>query len=539
MTSGDMPTANIEPRRKRSVSPVWIVPILAALIGAAVAWQSYADRGILVEVHFEKGQGLKAEKTEVKHKGVVVGLVEDVTLTDDLKSVIASVRLDRVVGPYLGAETDFWIVSANVSGTSLSGLGTLLSGAYIEVDWPGEALERRRSFEGLDTAPLTPPGVEGRRVDLYSNAAGGLNVGSPVFFKKIKVGRVESRALSEDFERVEYQAFVDAPYDRLLGNATKFWNVSGVSVDAGANGLQVNMASMESLLAGGIAFGDLGIDIGDAPLSKTQAFRIYPDRAAALESQFDADEEQSIFLTARFADSIRGLEKGAPVEWQGIRVGTVDDIRLELPEVTALEDDISVYAVLALQPSRIGLENVTEEQSRFGLNAWVESGMRAQLATGNILTGKKLVRFIDAAAPPGEGIDFTTAPFPTLPTVSSGFDALTQNLEQVAANIAELPLDDLVASAVTLLSDADALIANPEMKRVPGELVALLESVQGAALNVETMSNELPTLVENLNQLASIADGALAGVAPDSELYVELSGAISELRDAGQLIEVL
>ena len=539
MDESKLATPTIETTPKRRLSRVWIVPIVAFVIGAGVVVQSIRERGPLVEIRFHKAQGITAGKTEVRRNDVVVGLVEEVQLTDDLEQVIVKARMEPFMRPYLGDTTQFWVVSANISGTSLSGLSTLLSGAYVEVDWDEPPSDRSRRFVGLENPPMTPPGSAGAHFQLRSDDAGSIGVGSPVFYRRIKVGQIESQQISEDFTHVKYDAFIDAPYHRLLNPATHFWNVSGVAVDAGTDGLVVRFNSIESLLAGGIEFADIGKTMGTAELPEDTEFIIYANRDAAVESQYFAPEGSGYFFMAIFDEPIRGLDIGAPIEWQGIRIGNVRDIVLDLGDIT--KDESLIYAVLELQPSRIGLEDVPEDILRQNISSWVRDGMRVQLASGNILTGKKLVRFVDYAAPPDDTmtVDFAALPFPELPTTASNLGAVTQNVEQIVANVAELPLDQLVGAIIRLLNDTDALVANPAARELPAALNDALAAVSGAVGNIDVATRDLPELIAGLNAIAVAGETTLAGLAPESALYIDLSSAIRELRDATRSLAAL
>lgn len=535
MTSTDFEAPKIESERPGGISVVWVVPIIAALIGGAVAYRSLANQGPLVEIEFEAAKGISAGKTEIKHKDVVIGIVEDVTFAEDLDSVIVSARLDLEIEPYLGDTTDFWVVSANISGTSFSGLSTILSGSYIEVDWSGLPTESQRKFVGLDKQPLTPPSAEGRHLKMRSTRAGSVNVGSPVYFRGIQVGRVESRDLSGDNRAIEYSLFIEAPHDALITRATHFWNVSGVRFETSTDGLSVNFASLASLLSGGIEFGDIALDVSNTPLPDDHVFTLFEDQDAAIENQYSNPEEESVQFMVTFDDSVAGLEPGAPVEWQGIRIGTVSDLSLDL---TGDPGSNIVNVIIELQPSRIGLAFSTIEEAQASIQNWVSSGMRVRLATGNILTGKKLIRFVDGVGTENFRISFDD-PIPRLPTAPSELNAITQDAEQLVQNLAELPLEDLVISAVRLLENTNTLIANPELQHLPGELNATLASFDSVAGRLNAASRNLPLLIDNLNQIADAGQSTLTGLSPDSQLYVDLSGAVRDLRDAARSLSAL
>ncbi|MEL7536826.1 MAG: MlaD family protein [Pseudomonadota bacterium] len=539
MTDDNNTEPDIEAIPQRKFSRVWIVPVLALVIGGYVIVQSIWEQGPLVEIRFDKGHGFTAGKTQVKHNDVVVGVVEEVRLSDDLDTVVVNARMERFMGPYLGDTTSFWVVKADISGTSFTGLNTLLSGAYIEVDWDERPDRRSRRFIGLDEQPMTPPGVAGGHFQLRADTAGSVGVGSPVFYRRIRVGQIESQRLSEDFSYIEYDAFIEAPYDSLINQATHFWNVSGINVEAGTDGLVISFDSLQSLLAGGVAFGDIGRTIGTAGLNADAEFIIYRNREAAVESQYFAPEGSGFYFMALFDDSIRGLTIGAPIEWQGIRIGNVRDIVLDLGDVT--KDERLIYAVLELQPSRIGLEDVSEDDLRVSMTRWVQSGMRVQLASGNILTGRKLIRFIDDAAPVDDTfvVDFDAQPFPALPTIGSELGAMTQNVEQVIANVAELPLDQLIGAMIRLLNNADALVGDPAAQGLPKALNDALAAVGSVAGNVDAASSSLPELIVSLNEIAQAGEATLAGLSPDSALYIDLSTAVRELRDATRSLSAL
>ncbi|MEM9739363.1 MAG: MlaD family protein [Pseudomonadota bacterium] len=536
MSQSDGGELEVEKPKRRGLSPVWIVPVVAAILGGLVAWQSMANQGPLVEILFEEANGIKADKTEIKHKDVVIGIVEDVSFAEGLDGVVVSARLDPEMEPYLGETTDFWVVGANISGTDLSGLGTILSGSYIEVDWSSEPTERRRRFDGLSTRPLTPPSAEGQHIILTSPTAASVAVGSPIHYRGITVGRVESRTLTEDYGSIEYFAFIEAPYDELVTQTTHFWNVSGVTVDAGTQGLSINLASLDSLLSGGVAFGQIRADISGEPVEENARFRLFRDRQAAVESQFVAVEETGARFSLSFDSSVAGLEPGAPVEWQGIRIGTVVDLNLNLD---AQPGPNLVDVIIELQPSRIGVDFSSLEEAQLAISTWVDSGMRVRLATGNILTGKKLIRFVDGIGIEPFTIDFSELPYPSLPTAASELDAIAENAEDLVQKLADLPLNELVTTAVSLLDNTNALVASPELQRLPGELNATLSSFEQVAGNLDEASRNLPTLIDNLNLIADAGESTLTGLSPDSQLYVDLSSAVRDLRDASRSLSAL
>lgn len=536
MSPHEAPQLEIERAKTRRISTVWIVPVFAAILAGLVGWQALSDRGPLVEVQFEQAKGIKPGKTEIKHKDVVVGVVENVVFAEDLDGVIVTARLATEIEPYLGDTTDFWVVSANVSAGNLSGLDTILSGSYIEVDWSGPPNQTRRKFFGLDKQPLTPPSTQGQHFRIKAAEAGSLDVGSPVYFRGIKVGKIESRELSDDYTSIAYKAFINAPYNELIDVSTVFWNVSGFRLETKSDGLALNVASVEALLSGGVAFTSLSSNVSSASLEESHVFRLYPSEVAARESRFVEGEENGVSFRVSFQDSVGGLEPGAPVEWQGIRIGTVLDLKLD---PTHHPSERLVDVIIELQPSRVGLDFATTEDAQNSIQAWVDSGMRVRLATGNILTGRKIIRFEDDVDSSPFVVDFENDLIPRLPTAPSGLDLVAEDAETLMATLAELPLDELVTSAVSLLDNSNALIGNSELQRLPFEFNATLNSVGSAASRLDLASQNIPQLVENLNNIANAGEAALVGVSPDSKLYVDLTGAVRELRNASRSLSDL
>ena len=517
------------------VSLTWLLPLAALLFAAWVLWQSYAQRGPLVEIQFDKAGGVVAGETRVRRNDVDVGRVELVRLADDLNSVVVSVRLDPQVAPFLDDNTRFWIVNARINTTEISGLGTLLSGSYIEVDWDDEPGERRSEFVGLDEPPLTARGTPGLRLTLNADEAGYIYVGSPVFLRQIEVGRVERRRLSADATQVLFDIFIEAPYHRNVYPETRFYGVSGVEAKVGADGATVRVESIAALFTGGIAF-ENPIEITDAdPVTATgKRFKLFDSRSDARESLFDGTDDQRYRFIARFEGSVKGLRRGAPVEYNGLRVGRVSNVTVNLPEGAG--DPGSAVATLQFQPKRLGFDGISKQQWQQTVDTFVRDGMRAQLATGNLLTGSLLVKLISKPDLNLASIDYTAEPYPALPTIQSNVEAVTADVETLVRNLSELPLNSLVIAATELLQDTQKLVASPDIATLPGQLSASMASIATAASRVESATADLPQMVQSLTAASNNANNVLEGLSPDSEIYIELSAAARELRIAAKSI---
>ena len=510
------------------VSLVWLLPLFAVLFALFVLWRAYVDRGPLVEITFESAGGVAAGETEIRRRDVKVGTVETVRLSDDLNSVVVDARLDPQVAPYIDTDTRFWIVNARINTTEISGLSTLLSGSYIEVDWDNQPGERSSQFVGLSEAPLTTRGLPGMRVTLDAEEAGYIYVGSPVFLRQIEVGRVERRRLSEDGTQVLFDVFVAAPFHKHVYPETRFYGVSGVEAAFGADGASVRVESIAALFTGGIAFENSEISPDSKPLMVDGVrYKLFDNRAAAQDSLFDTTEDTQYQYIAEFEGSIKGLRAGAPIEYQGLKVGSVVEVKIDLPDNDSEEK--RVYAVLQLQPARLGVSNLTPPALLKTLQRFVADGMRVQLASGNLLTGSLLVKLIDDPEAPEAKIDINAVPYPSLPTTPSDIEAVTADVETLISNLANLPLDTLIASATDLLRNTSSIVSSTEMKSLPAQISASLNSINQA-------TTDLPTMMKALTSASKNADEVLAGLSPDSEIYIELAAAARELRVAAKSI---
>jgi len=530
MVSKSPATSRLSNRRGSAfrVSFAWILPLAAVLFALWVIWQSYSQRGILVEITFDNAGGVTAGETRVRRNDVDVGRVESVRLADNLNSVVVSVRLDPLVSPYLDDNTRFWIVNARINTTEISGLGTLLSGSYIEVDWDDLSGERSTEFVGLKEPPLTERGTPGLRLTLAAEEAGYIYVGSPVFLRQIEVGRVERRRLSNDATQVLFDIFIEAPHHNSVYPDTRFFGVSGVEGKVGAEGASVRIESMSALFTGGIAFENPPEITNTTPVaSNGKNFRLFDSRSEARDSIFDGLEDQRYRFIAEFEGSVKGLRPDATIEYNGLKVGRVDAVSVTLP--TGTGDAGSALVTMQFQPARLGFPNITQDEWYEKAASLVANGMRVQLASGNLLTGALIVKLVSKPNLSAEQINFDAKPYPSLPVIASNVEAVTEDVETLVRNLSELPFDTLMNSATQLLNDARTLVASPDVASLPAQLASSMDSLSRA-------SADLPDMVTALTSASQNANEVLEGLSPDSEIYIELSAAARELRIAAKSI---
>ena len=468
MPERDVPQAKVVTRKRTRLSVVWIVPIVAAAVGVWVAVTRIMNQGPTITIVLDTAEGLEAGKTKVHYNGVEIGTVTTIALSDDHRRVVTHVEMDPGTEQYLVDDTDFWVVRPRISGASVTGLGTLISGAYIGMEI-GTSKKSKRSFVALDTPPIVTGDVPGRFYVLKSADLGSLDYGTPVYFRRLKVGKIVSYKLDDDGQALTIKAFVESPYDAFVTQNTRFWHASGIDLSLTAAGLDVQTQSLMSILVGGVAF-DAPTDALPAPPAESDAvFKLFDNRHDAFAP---AARDPQIYRLV-YRQSVRGLAAGAPVEFRGISIGEVVSLT---PRFDAKTLDFSVAVVVRVDPQQLGVKVLevaadTPEARHALVSAMVAHGFRCQLRSGNLLTGALYVAcdfFPDAAA---ATVDWTQTP-PEIPTVSGELEGLEQRLGNIVKKLDAVPIeaigDDLrkaivqldrtLASARETLDHADQLV---------------------------------------------------------------------------------
>jgi paraquat-inducible protein B len=493
-------------REKRRISPIWIVPIVALAIGIYMVVWTIQRQGPEITITFRTASGLEAGNTKIKLRDVQVGLVESVGLGDDLETVIVTASLDREAAPLLREDTDFWVVRPRIGRGGVSGLQTVLSGAYIQIS-PGSARKKSKHFVGLEEPPVTPAGTPGKQLTILADRAGSVGVGDPILYKGFRVGSVETREFDVETRSLRYRIFIEAPYDDLVTTTTRFWEVSGISVTAGADGIQASIGSLESLIIGGVEFGlPKGIDRG-SEVETGAIFQLY-------ESYAKVNERPHLYgieYVVEFTRSVRGLEAGAPVEYRGLPVGRVERVMLaELSGERGGGRGNPIPVLIRLEPARLELPDSPEgiHLLRRSIRSGVEAGgLRASLATGSLLTGSLYVAFDFYPDEPQADLGIYQGR-PSIPTVASGFGGLEQRITALLDKLNALPLDDTLGEVEAMLASLNALVSSKGMQSLPASLDATMRDLQRTLASVsgdsELQARLLPLLAELDQTLASM-----------------------------------
>lgn len=547
--SADLPPQTpVEPARRsllERLSIVWVIPAVALAIALGVAWNSYAERGPLLELTFESATGIQAGQTELRYREVAVGLVEAVTFTEGLGQVLVSVRLDKKVASYVDADAQFWVVQPRVTLQGVSGLGTVLSGVYIEGIWddvPGGFIARHAA---LADAPLNFSGRSGLALRLRAVGDTGISEGAPIVYRGVEVGRIGRAEVSADGSTVEADAIVFAPHDRMITSATRFWDSSGLSFSLGPGGVQVGFSSLSTLLSGGVTFETLLS--GGTAVEPGTGFDVYPNEGDALTSIFTQDSGPPLTLVAIFEENVPGLSVGAPVDMGGLRIGKVTAISGLLDTERFGDDRVRLAAALELHPGRLGLGGaVTAEEALDYLDGRVAEGLRARLVSASILTGGLKVELVELRDMPPARIGRTEGRKPEMPTTAAEISDVSRTAEGLYERLNGLPIEEVMQSAIDALNNVSRLAGSDEIRAVPGEVLALVDDARGlvgsedaqalpervaavaaqletltAALNENDAAGRLSEALESLAAAAQSFDDATAGV---PELVSRLSG---------------
>ncbi|CAD6517962.1 Intermembrane transport protein PqiB [Paraburkholderia hiiakae] len=506
----DFPDAQATPRSRWRLQVVWLVPVLAVLIGGWLAVKAVVEKGPTITISFLTADGLEAGKTKVKFKNVDIGLVKTVTLTPDHERVVATADINKNATNMLVDTTRFWVVRPRISGGTVSGIGTLLSGSYVEMD-VGKSKVDRRDFVGLETPPAIANDVPGREFILKSTNMGSIDVGTPVYFRRLQVGQISGYKLDPDGHGVTLRAFINAPYDKFVLADTRFWHASGVDVTVGSGGIQVNTQSLVSIMIGGVAFESPPSGFDGAVAATESTFTLFPDRADAMKAHYHVVAKYVV----DFTESVRGLTVGAPVDFRGIVVGEVTAIytRFDLKtEKFTIPVEIDLYPELFTSRYEAGAVSApggrVSNDPHALADRLVAKGLRLQLRTGNLLTGQLYLAadfFPDA---PKATVNWASSP-PELPTIPGNLQRLQDNVTQLVAKLNTIPFDaigkntrETLANAKTLLNDLDTMIV-PQAQGTLAAAHTALDSANNALQPDSALQQNTTDMIQELSRTAT------------------------------------
>lgn len=524
-----LPEAVVDEER-RGLPMVWLLPIVALLVGGWLIYKTYSEKGPEIVISFKTAEGIEEGKTQVKLKDVKVGHVETVVFSKDLSEVLVTVSMVKGTRTYVTDKTRFWVVRPRVGAGQVSGLGTLFSGAYIAID-PDSTGKQVNRFTGLERPPVITGDRKGTSYRLKAASVGSLAVGSPVYFRQIAVGEVTEYRLSENHEYVELGIFIESPHDRFVRDTTRFWNASGLNVSLNTAGVTLEMESIVSLVSGGIAFETLGEQAATPRAEKGHMFTLFGTRAQSRETPFT---ETTTFALA-FSGTVRGLEVGAPVEMRGIRIGTVKAI--ELGPNPGLKGTLVPIVLVDFEPQRLqsympveGSAEVSEDRKKIvddpveRVRRQVqEHGLRARLQTGNLVTGKLFVDMdFYPDAPPA--VVSSNLGYPEIPTIPGSLQGIVDGIQQILDKLEKADLQQTLSNLNQLMVSTSNLMVVLE-KDAP----QLSAELHDTLLDTRNMLNEAAVTLKTVNNAAS----------PRGEIGNQLQDTLKEVTAAARSIRVM
>lgn len=496
--------------RRFSISLVWIVPIVAVLVGLSLVVHNLMQEGPTITVTFKTGSGLTANKTEVKYRNVVIGQVTDVELSDDQKSVNATIKLAKQAETFTREDSQFWVVRPRIGAGGVSGIDTLLSGDYIGADI-GQSNSRSKNFKGLENPPPITYGEPGKRFNLHASDLGSLDIGSPVYYRKIPVGQVVAYALDADGKGVNIEVFIHAPNDAYVTENTRFWNASGIDVNVGANGFAVKTESLSTLLVGGIAFRAPEYSPNDVAAAEERTYELFDDQQTALAPP----NGKAQYLTLRFDQALRGLKVGAPVEFLGIEIGRVVSVNLDFD---AKKRSFPLNVGIVIYPQRLGqahvkmlkvLEHNPDDEAAAVrlIGTFIDNGLRAQARSGNLLTGQLYIALDFFPKAEKVAFDPTARPI-NVPTVPGSLEQLQEKLEAMIDKLNKLPVERIAGNLDSNLVELRKGLTQFNARTLPGvqnTLADLSKTLQSASSTLAEDSPQREQLTETLDELGRMS----------------------------------
>lgn len=515
---------------KRGFSIVWLVPLVAAVIGGWLILKAVTEKGPVITIVFQSAEGLEAGKTKIKYKDVEVGQVRQISLDEELNHVMVTAELVREMKSYLTEDTQFWVVKARVTAGEVSGLSTLFSGAYIGMA-PGRHGQATLDFKGLDIPPVLTLTQPGGHYLLKAEELGSLDVGSPIYHRKIKVGVVEGYVLKKNGGPLDIRIFIEAPYHQNVKKNTRFWNASGLDVSLDANGLRVGTESFVSMLIGGVAFDTPPDTDSGGDVSETDSFRLFPNKERAFEKQYALRDRALVY----FDGSVRGLQVGAPVEFRGIKIGQVLDLKLEYhPQRKAF----TLPVLIETEPERVAVvgKKAGAPENRVKVEDLVQKGLRAQLKSSNLLTGQLIVDLNLYSEAPAAKVTHA-GPYPVIPSIPSSMEEITANLSQFIAKIKDLPIDQIGGDIQKAAQGARRLMNSAELADA---IKTLNVTLQETRLLVSSLNKEVaPGVTATLEKLQATLDSIKKLSGDDSFMIIEAERAMTELAEASRSVRSL
>lgn len=523
--------------KKSKISYLWFIPLITLLIGLGLGWQHLATRGPTIEIVFKDAGNMQEGKTKIRFKEIDIGTIESINFSEDFKKVIVTAQMTRTAAPLLRSDTQFWLVSTQITPSGITGLNTLISGSYIAIK-PGQDKEKSHHFVAMDEAPLIQPYDTGINIELQSSQVNGLRAGSPIVFKGMTVGRVQKISFFDDFSGFRINAFIAEPYDQLIQSNTQFWNISGFQFNASAGGINLQASSLETVLLGGITFTTPGALDPQLRAQENSQFHLFNNEQDATRNPMGYKEYFVIYLN----ESVRGLSINAPVEFNGIYIGKVTDVQLVYNEESG---ELLTPIILEIDSGLIKSlkNNVKIDRDHFSrrLRRLIVDGLYASLQTSSYVTGSKYIALSMGNPKPQEPQKDEYTQLTIIPSRSGGsLDAVSRGIGEIIDKINQIPFAAMSRKIDSLLSNLQAASEGEGVRKLGQHLQEsftklnkTLESFHKAGQSADQTLREVNS---QLKLISTDLREVLQSLSPDSPFYYNLNQLLKSLETTSESI---
>ncbi|MEI6335021.1 MAG: MlaD family protein [Methylococcaceae bacterium] len=500
--------------KKRELPLIWLLPLCALLVSGWLIYKTLSEKGPEITITFSSADGLEIDKTKIKYLDVEIGKVSDVEINKDLKTISVTAQMHKESSDYLTENTQFWVVRPQIGLSGVSGLGTLMSGAYIAIK--PETGKTEYHFTGLDLPPVLETNAQGKKFILETTNIGSMGPGTPINFHGIAVGEVLEYELAKNADNIKLTIFVTAPYDQFIRTNTRFWIDSGINLSAGADGFKLRTGPLSALLGGGIAFRTSADDKAKDSVPENTSFQLFDDYDQSTQVIY----HRTVKVVMYFDESVRGLTLGAPVLLRGIPVGKVTAINLEIDGKTA---EIHIPVVVEVEPDRIIVVNKQDNMTvKSNIEQLIRKGLRAQLQTGSLLTGQLFVA-LDLFPNSKVVTHSNTTGYQEFPTTPNPLNQIVNSAQAIMDKISKLPLETMTAE-------------------INKTLASLQGTSKAATTTLGTANGTLGTLdqtMKSADKTMTSAQKVLTTLEPGSTTQYELNQLLQELTQTANSVKQL
>ena len=531
----DLPTTPARVKKTNVfTSVVWVIPLVALIAGGWLLMKQIRNTGPKITLLMDSADGIEVNNTVIKVLSVDVGRVTQIKLREDQKGVAVTAQLNADAKDMMRSDTQFWVVKPRIDQSGVTGLGTLLSGSYIAFT-PGKSEETKSEFQVLDIPPIAAIGQSGLRLKLVGENDRILSVSSPVLYENFMVGQIESATFDPLSQKVHYTIFIQSPNDKLINAKSRFWLESGISVKTSGSGIELHSAPLPALLSGAISF-DSPKSVQHQAVGNDDEFALYNSRSEVE----NLGDERSLYYTAFFTQSVRGLITGAPVDYKGINIGVVADVPYFAPNDSLhLFDNGWIPVRIRLEPSRMEINAEAQSKAHWQqqFQTALNKGLTAVISSNNLITGSKMIELTDQpSSSPKLKPHSVYGGDTVIATRGGGLDDLQAQVSALLDKFNRLPLDKTVGSlngsldelkktlntANRTLTSVNRLVAQPQTQGIPAELNQTLKELRQVLQGVSPQSPVYGDVQQTLQNL----DKTLKDVQPVIQTLKEKPNAL-------------